>query len=227
MNTVFDDVDEPARAALIAAVRRESDGLPWEVARRQWDVVDTDYDDDCTGVCVCGQTGLGWLYTITNREAGSMLYPIGSDCIAHFAVDVMVETARDLAELERLRLWVASGVPLDLKTHLSRRRLRVLFERGLVARDDYEMLRASYNRRRPLTVDEHVSAERVLREGIAPALGGDPEAEIVDNPLYVNGHRDVFARGVAVPPAGATSAYVIGHADGARLRMDVDGTFAA
>ena len=116
---VFDDVEEPARATLIAAVRRASDDLPWEVARRQWDVVDTDYDADCAGVCVCGQTGLGWLYTITNRETGRTLYPIGSDCIAHFEVDVMMEAARDLAELERLRDCVASGVPLDLKTHLS------------------------------------------------------------------------------------------------------------
>ena len=220
MNAVFDDVDEPARAALIAAVRRASDDLPWEVARRQWDVVDTDYDDDCTGVCVCGQTGLGWLYTITNRETRAVLHPIGSDCIAHFAVDVMVEAARDLVELERVRIWVADATHLDLTAHLSRRRLRVLLERGLISRENYDELRTLYNRRRPLTVDEHVRAERLLRELVAPAFGGDPETEIIDNADYVSGHRDAYVRGVMVVPAGATSAYVIGHYDGTRLADD-------
>ncbi|MBB4134782.1 hypothetical protein [Gordonia humi] len=183
-------------------------------------MVDTDYDEDCAGVCVCGQTGLGWLYTITNRETERTLYPIGSDCIAHFEVDVMVEAARDLAELERVRMWVADGAHLDLKAHLSRRRLRVMLERGLISREGYEVLRALYNRRRPLTVDEHVSAERLLREIVAPALGGDSEAEIVDDPAYVNGHRDAYVRGVMTAPSGSTSAYVIGHYDGVRLADD-------
>lgn len=171
-----------------------------------------------------------YLYTVVNRVSGAELYPIGSTCIVeHFG-----DAPEMMARLATLRARGAVGVALvehggflDLKRDLTPTRIRALRVEGVIGGDVAARLMTLRRRRRPLTLTQHLGAERVLRETIAPALGGDPEAEIVDDPAYVNGHRDAFARGVAVSPTGATSAYIIGHADGERLRREVDDTFAA
>lgn len=132
----YDDDVEPARGTLIAAVRAASNGLPWDAARRLWDVAGVDHDPLCTGVCVCGQTGLGWLYTIVNRETGALLAPIGSDCIEHFRVDLMSEQAADQRRLREMAAEAAAGRRQVLRGRartLTAARLRVLHAHGAIA----------------------------------------------------------------------------------------------
>lgn len=120
------------RLALVRAVE-DASGLPWDVARLTWRVTDMEEDEHAEGECVCGQTGLRYLYTIADDRTGAVLYPIGSDCIAHFAIDSMTDEVRRLRDLWELAGVVGSGTALVLKgagRHLSRAKLAALYGEG-------------------------------------------------------------------------------------------------
>lgn len=167
---------DPARGALIAAVREASGGLPWGVARRQWDVAGVDHDGECRGVCVCGQTGLGWLYTIENRETGAVLSPIGSDCILHFQVDEMATRMQDLRNVRELAHLVEGGARLELKSparHFTAAKLLALHALGAFQpsqwnrgnpRSDYEFLLSMFRKRSALSAAQERKVSALLTE---------------------------------------------------------------
>lgn len=118
------------RLALVRAVE-DASNLPWDVARLTWRV--SDMEEDADGECVCGQTGLRYLYTIADDRTGAVLYPIGSDCIAHFAIDSMTDEARRLRDLWELVRVVESGTALILKgegRNLTKAKLAALYDEG-------------------------------------------------------------------------------------------------
>lgn len=205
-----------ARKALRDAVRAASHATSWPNAQLEWDIVGwPDIDDECGGVCRCTQEGLKYQYTVCNRVTGATLYPIGSTCIIeHFgaAPAMMAELATHTA-IARVRTALRTHAGfLDLKRDLTPTRIRALHNEGVIDAVLADELLTLRRRRRPLTLDQHVRAERVLREVIAPALGGGSEAEIIDDPEYRLGHRDAYmAYAVSAPLPTATSAYVIGH----------------
>lgn len=123
---------EGIRLALVRAVE-DASGLPWDVARLTWRVSDMEEDEHADGECVCGQTGLRYLYTIADDRTGAVLYPIGSDCIAHFAIDSMTDEVRRLRDLWELASIVESGTALTLKgegRNLTKAKLAALYDEG-------------------------------------------------------------------------------------------------
>lgn len=143
---------ERLRRSLVEAVVAAS-GVPWDIARLRWHVTDMTEDETASSECVCGQTGLRYRYTITDDVTGAELYPIGSDCIAHFDVPAMATAASDLADLATLTTAANSGV-LDLKGDLSRRKLALLHRRELLNDREFEFLVSVFNRRREMTAGQ-------------------------------------------------------------------------
>lgn len=62
------------KAAVIAACRANA----WAAAVEEWEVVGLEADPTATGMCVCGNTGLRYLYTIRNPKAGQELSRSGA-----------------------------------------------------------------------------------------------------------------------------------------------------
>lgn len=213
-----------ARRALREAVKAASAARSWADAQLEWDIVGRPgIDPDRGSSCACGQDGLMYLYAVANRATGAELYPIGSTCIVeHFgAAPVMMARLATLRAVAGVTVSLrAHGGFLDLKRDLTPTRIKALAAEGVLGTREAHLLTVLRRRRRPLTLDQHVAAERLLREAVAPALGGDSEAEIVDDPGYRQGHRDGLAG--ARCRTGAPSAYVIGHRDGLAL-LDMAG----
>ena len=230
MNSII-TIDDPernrgtaARKALRDAVREASAARSWADAQLEWEIVGVpDIDEDHGGVCVCGQLGLVYLYRVVNRVTGAELHPIGSTCIEqHFgAAPAMMAGLATLRAVAGVTVAMRRHGSLDLMRDLTPTRISALSAEGIVDGYTAAWLAALRRRRRPVTHDEHVTAERLLRTHIAPALGGDPELEIVDISDFERGHR-AGMRGSAVPP-DATSVWRIGHHDGAMLAAELRG----
>lgn len=131
---VTDAGGDRIRATLVRTVEAAT-GLPWDVARRGFEVTDMTEDETAASECVCGQTGLRYLYTIEHRD-GAVLYAIGSDCIHHFGVVGMVDKARTLRHLHDVAAVVARGEHLTLRgpgRNLTAARLLALYDSGAFA----------------------------------------------------------------------------------------------
>ncbi|WFN93870.1 hypothetical protein [Gordonia sihwensis] len=226
-STIIDDernTGTPARRALREAVKAASAARSWADAQLEWDIAGPPgIDPDSGSRCACGQDGLMYLYTVANRVTGTELYPIGSTCIVeHFgAAPAMMARMATLRAVAGVTVAMRDhGGCLDLKRDLTPTRIKALAAEGVLGARDAHLLVTLRRRRRPLTLDQHVAAERLLREAVAPALGGDSEAEIVDDPAYRHGHHDGLTG--ARCHTGAPSAYVVGHHDGLAL-LDMAG----
>lgn len=87
---------------LIKRVLEASTTDNWEIAVREWDIVDCEEDEEHASECVCGKENLRYLFTIRNRETGRSLYPIGSSCIEKFErddLDYEVDVQMDMYRL--------------------------------------------------------------------------------------------------------------------------------
>ena len=69
---------------LIKRVLEASTTDNWEIAVREWDIVDCEEDEEHASECVCGKENLRYLFTIRIRATGRSLYPRGSSCIEKF-----------------------------------------------------------------------------------------------------------------------------------------------
>lgn len=214
-----------ARKPLRTAVKAASLARSWAEAQLEWDIAGPpDIDEDCGSVCVCEQQGLKFLFRVHNTTTGAELYPIGSTCIVeHFGA-----APRMMARLATLR--AIAGLTVDMRTHhghldlrrdVTPTRISALLAEGVLDADRADRLMTLRRRRKPLTIPEHELAERLLREAVAPALGGDPAAEIVETDDFHGGYGAGYRGETA--PEGATSAWLIGHHDGARMATDLGG----
>ena len=73
---------------LATKVVESSQSKIFDEARYEWNITSTgtaEVGEEET--CVCGQTHLHYLFEITNKNNGNVLYPIGSECIKKFACD--------------------------------------------------------------------------------------------------------------------------------------------
>lgn len=149
------------RLSLRRAVEAAS-GLAWDAARLTWRVTGMSEDDETIGECVCGQTGLRYLYTITDCRTGAELNPIGSDCIEHFGDPELISAASDLADLAALKRVVSVNGVVDLKRDFTRRRLATLERRRMITPAEFEFLVAMFNRRREMTVNQGRWADSLM-----------------------------------------------------------------
>jgi hypothetical protein len=115
------------RSAVIAGSRAGA----WAAAVEEWEVAGLEEDPTSTGICVCGNTGLRYLYTIRNPNSGYELAPIGSVCVEYFEVPELTEGVSALRRLFDLRAAYVNQRPVVLTTeYFSRALLADLWENG-------------------------------------------------------------------------------------------------
>lgn len=122
------------RGAVIASSRANT----WAAAVEEWEVVGLEVDPTATSMCVCGNTGLRYLYTIWNPKVGQELSPIGSVCVEYFEVAELTEGVSALRRLFELRAAFVDLRPVALTTeYFSRALLADLWENGAFPDNDY------------------------------------------------------------------------------------------
>jgi hypothetical protein len=118
---------ETLRGAVIAA----SLAGTWATAVGEWEVAGLEEDPTSTGICVCGNTGLRYLYSIRNLVTGQELFPIGSVCVEYFGVAELTEGVSALRRLFDLRAAYIDRRPVDLTPeYFSRALLADLWKNG-------------------------------------------------------------------------------------------------
>jgi len=115
------------RGAVIAGSRAKT----WAAAVEEWEVVGLEEEPAATATCVCGNTGLRYLYTIHNPRTRHELSPIGSICVEYFEVAELTEGVSVLRRFFDLRAAFLDLRPVTLTTeYFSRALLADLWENG-------------------------------------------------------------------------------------------------
>ena len=116
---------------LIKRVLEASTTDNWEIAVREWDIVDCEEDEEHASECVCGKENLRYLFTIRNRETGRSLYPIGSSCIEKFERDDLDYEVDVQMDMYRLAHAMERGERIELTSkYFSKKLLYALYEEG-------------------------------------------------------------------------------------------------
>ena len=117
--------------ALRRAVVNASVADRWKAAVLEWEVTSVEEHPDSEGECVCGQTNLLWMYTITNETSGAELFPIGSTCVNHFERTDLSQQVTVFRKLVHLRTAIREGQQITLTTdYFSRAVLDHLYDAG-------------------------------------------------------------------------------------------------
>lgn len=125
---------ETLRGAVLDASLSNS----WAKAVEEWQVVAVEEDPDGTGICVCGKTGLVYLYTIRNTQTDWTLFPIGSSCVNLFEVEELDTSVTVLRRLFDLRAAYETGKRVDLTSdYFSRAVLADLWQNGAFPPNEY------------------------------------------------------------------------------------------
>jgi len=125
---------EALRAAVLAASRAKR----WSQAVQEWHVIGVEEDPQSEGVCVCGKTGLTYLFTIRNHLNQRALFPIGSSCVNLFGVEELDLSVNVIRRLFDLKSAFAEGQSVELtKDFFSRAVLADLWQNGAFPPNDY------------------------------------------------------------------------------------------
>jgi len=140
---------------LIKSVLEASTTDKWEIAVREWDIVDCQEDEKHLSECVCGKENLRYLFTIRNRKTGISLYPIGSTCIEKFGRDDLDSEVNVQLDMYHLVHAIESGERIELTSkYFSKKLLLALYEEGAFApnqyngydgKNDYQFMLDMYN----------------------------------------------------------------------------------
>ncbi|PRY67699.1 hypothetical protein B0I08_106307 [Glaciihabitans tibetensis] len=124
--------------ALRRAVTEASTASKWKTGVLEWEVTSVAEHPTGEGECVCGQTNLLWLYTITNTHNGAELFPIGSTCVNHFERTDLNRQIAVFRKLVHIRSAAREGRQIALTTeYFSRAVLDYLYDVGAFTPDQY------------------------------------------------------------------------------------------
>lgn len=167
---------------LIKSVLEASTTDKWEIAVREWDIVDCQEDEKHLSECVCGKENLRYLFTIRNRKTGTSLYPIGSTCIEKFGRDDLDSEVNVQLDMYHLVHAIESGERIELTSkYFSKKLLRALYEEGAFApnqyngydeKNDYQFMLDMYNKRNKsnITEQQHRKIRGLIAYSIKPFL---------------------------------------------------------
>ncbi len=151
---------EALRGAVIAA----SHANRWSRAVEEWQVVGMEEDAQAEGICVCGKTGLVYLFTIRNHLNQRTLFPIGSSCVNLFEVAELDLSVTVLRRLFDLRTAFREGRRVELTGEFfTRAVLADLWQNGAFppndynrsnGDNDYKFMLDMFNQRRDFTENE-------------------------------------------------------------------------
>lgn len=169
--------------ALRAAVLAASSAEDWPTAVTEWRLSNAEEDPAGRGVCVCGKTGLVYLYTITNSTTGLTLFPIGSSCINQFERPDLTQDVSVIRQYMNLINAVASGRKIEFTSEcFSRAMLEDLEARGAFkpnkfnnnnGHNDYAFLVKMFNQRKDPTPAEKKKIWVLVNKVILPAIAAD------------------------------------------------------
>jgi hypothetical protein len=154
----------------------------WDLAVREWDLVDWDEDLACSSQCVCGKEDIRYLFRIRNRNNGNELFPIGSQCIKKFGRADLYQDAVTKEKMFELMHAIEEGKRIELDSDFfSRRVMEFLFHDGAFQANtfndndpgkDYIFLLNMFNKRNKedITEAQQRKIDAIILNSIKPYL---------------------------------------------------------
>ena len=166
----------------IRMVVDNSKSKSWDSAKQEWKIVSCKEDCTCMSACLCGKTGIKYLYSIKNVCNENILFPIGSSCIEKFESNVMDEEVGVTEELFRLYHAFRHSEESDLEffmTYFSRKLLEYFYDEDVFVDtvynnydgwNDYEFLLEMFNKRnkRKISYKQVVKMFVIINKYIKP-----------------------------------------------------------
>lgn len=160
------------------AVIKASETHFWEEAVCEWEILDCDIDEDMKSVCICGQEGLKYCFTIQNRYNGNILYPIGSSCINQFGRSDLRQMVSVYEQMFHIRTKYYKREKIVLED-LSRRLLQFLYEEDVFQptsynhfnpEQDYTFLLSMFNQRTEPSARQQAKINAIIINSIIPYI---------------------------------------------------------
>lgn len=168
---------------LRSAVLGSSQADDWPSAVTEWRLSNAEEDPAGRGVCVCGKTGLVYLYTIANSITGRTLHPIGSSCINQFERPDLNQDVTVVRQYIDLVNAAAAGKTIELTPEFfSRAMLEDLEARGAFkpnefngynGHNDYVFIVKKFNQRKEPTPAARKKIWVLINRVILPAIAND------------------------------------------------------
>ena len=151
----------------------------WKNAVLEWELIDTEEDEDAQSRCICGKENIRYLHRIINNTNGRMLFPVGSSCIKRFNRADLNEKISVKEKLFKLYHAVENNSYLKLTTEIfSRKLINYLYESGAFisedgrfpARNSYEFFLKMFNKRNKdeITERERKKIAAIILNNIKP-----------------------------------------------------------
>lgn len=162
---------------LMSTVIEKSNSSDWHSAVHEWDIIAMEEDEDADSICICGNTGLRYLYEIKNSRNDNTLFPIGSTCIKQFERDDLNQEIINREMMFKLVNAVKQRQMIYLKSELfSRKFLLYLYEHdafeetkynGFDGYNDYKFMLNMFNKRERTAAQEK-KATAIIMNSIIP-----------------------------------------------------------
>lgn len=175
---------------LTKIVLEKSEAKTWANAIKEWDLCDTDEDEDASSVCVCGKTGIRYLHRIINMVNHKRIYPVGSCCIKKFNRADLNEKITVKEKLFKLYHAVETNQFLSLDTELfSRKLIKYLYKEGAFSSNNpnysedesYKFFLDMFNKRNKddITLAQDKKIKAILLNNIRPFVKKQLEGKFV------------------------------------------------
>lgn len=161
------------------AILSKSVSKIWSYAVVEWEISSMEEDEDAGSICLCGNTGLRYLYEIRNRKNGNFLFPIGSTCIKKFERDDLDEEVENRDRMLKLMSAVKRRERIVLSsTYFSRKlldhlRLNDVFNptsyNNFNGYNDYLFMLDMFNKRTK-TPNQERKATAIIMNSIMPYI---------------------------------------------------------
>lgn len=165
----LNNVEDSAKATqyflnLVKEVTKVSESQTWELAVKEWEIIDCEIDVSLSKSCVCGKDRLKYLFTIKNVKNGNVLYPIGSSCIKQFNRDELDYEISVYEDMFKLIHAYKNKEYIELNSKFFTRNLLEYLYRndvfqpnkfnGFDAEEDYWFMLEMFNKRNKEDIEE-------------------------------------------------------------------------
>lgn len=160
--------------SLLKAVIENSQSKSWHSAAREWTIEGVEEDEEASSVCICGKTGLRYLFTIHNFITGNTLFPIGSECIKKFEREDLYENAIISIDLFKLLHAIRDRAHIEPTVEFFTRKLiEQLFDKGAIDNEiEYEFFLKMYRKKDKdsITLKQQKWINKIIAFSIKPWL---------------------------------------------------------
>ncbi len=155
----------------------------WNDAVKEWSVIKgCDEDEKCLSTCVCGHSGIRYLYTIHNDVTDADLSPIGSSCITKIDNRELSKSLSTWQQLIKLVKRAKRHERIELTSeYFSRNLLKLLKDQGafqpsiynkLNGDNDYLFMIDMFNKRDKSSISPHMNSkiDAIIVSSLKPFL---------------------------------------------------------